>query len=1077
MCTDVSTTANISTYHQQLDSQPPTGPNLALQFQAQPTLPPSPADSFGFEERSGSGSPGSRPSTASSSDKHHRDGILAFAPLEHCPYSGSRQSSIASVSTPASATSSIFPSISTVTTGSLTSFVAKSSGMSSPRSASEQCFTPATSTSTTSPSSAPHALGPGPLTASEWQQKKDSGDLQLSLSSQQQQQPPAYKLGPIGSETIRRNEGESLWWRRQRALEEAQSAKTLGAQYLGGGGGGGPGGTGELPHRLAPIKPPNSFLSASSSPWNGPKTVKPDTPGSSHSTEMPTAMSTATQQQQVPPASFSLSTWAQGSGLTLPSALLGAGGDQHDFRTWSSGGKSVSSTAASSPQQRWFSVNEPERTNGGLGLSTHNSNNSSSGGAGSGSAAGGAGADLHTNLPSVSSRLAAPTLMTTPSSPIQGSRMDGISGGADVHAQLDSLKHALRKYEGSMESNHDDRTDAGAAARSKFMSATSSSPALGYDPTFASAGSGFSSRGAPAFGRAIGNGFRSDGVWSASVSPSMTVQPLPPATESSSTATPGFGGSTPVPGFAQRAAAAAAATTTAHPSGVSSLAPYPMNGASMSADQVRRAGGLEATSRPRSATAMTSSAANTAAAAPMTALAMSNTTLTPAEIDQALASAAFLKGLKNLTTAATQSQELSSFGSGAVSPALGRDGHRSPRSPELDGHFPTHHGQSQQESSSSSAAAAAMAAAMAAFGLPTHSSEGSAGHHHVSAHAYGDANTAASALGLTTAMGTQNLPALSSAPSAMSSAGRVGYLAGHSHGPGSGNASLSAPGSAYGSPVTMSVALMPGEASQMAYNAQAQNGGGPSPNNRKLNLYKTEPCRNWEEKGTCRYGVKCQYAHGETELRPVQRHAKYKTEICRTFWRTGSCPYAKRCCFIHTTAADAGADFGNMGGPNAPLLARVAGDRQSFGAGSANSSMPNSPLVTMNRNLTGGVGPLTRQGQDGATGGGGGANGLSGTGTSAAKHDPLALSSLNDALAGINLGISSAGPLPLMSSEMRFRHQSTASLGGGSAGASFTASAGHGGHSHAHAHSQGLGHGHGHALLGSGPRFFKGPLN
>ncbi|KAG1787871.1 uncharacterized protein HD556DRAFT_1448374 [Suillus plorans] len=80
----------------------------------------------------------------------------------------------------------------------------------------------------------------------------------------------------------------------------------------------------------------------------------------------------------------------------------------------------------------------------------------------------------------------------------------------------------------------------------------------------------------------------------------------------------------------------------------------------------------------------------------------------------------------------------------------------------------------------------------------------------------------------------------------------------------------------------------------------SQNTGGPSANNRKLGLYKTELCRSWEEKGSCRYGAKCQFAHGEDELRNVARHPKYKTEICRTFWVSGACPYGKRCCFIHT---------------------------------------------------------------------------------------------------------------------------------------------------------------------------------
>lgn len=70
-------------------------------------------------------------------------------------------------------------------------------------------------------------------------------------------------------------------------------------------------------------------------------------------------------------------------------------------------------------------------------------------------------------------------------------------------------------------------------------------------------------------------------------------------------------------------------------------------------------------------------------------------------------------------------------------------------------------------------------------------------------------------------------------------------------------------------------------------------------------LYKTELCRSFEETGTCRYGMKCQFAHGKDELRPVLRHPKYKTEICRTFHSTGTCPYGKRCRFIHQSADEA----------------------------------------------------------------------------------------------------------------------------------------------------------------------------
>jgi len=63
--------------------------------------------------------------------------------------------------------------------------------------------------------------------------------------------------------------------------------------------------------------------------------------------------------------------------------------------------------------------------------------------------------------------------------------------------------------------------------------------------------------------------------------------------------------------------------------------------------------------------------------------------------------------------------------------------------------------------------------------------------------------------------------------------------------------------------------------------------------------YKTELCRPFDENGACRYGSKCQFAHGKAELRSVKRHPKYKTDLCRTFHTTGLCPYGPRCHFIH----------------------------------------------------------------------------------------------------------------------------------------------------------------------------------
>lgn len=73
----------------------------------------------------------------------------------------------------------------------------------------------------------------------------------------------------------------------------------------------------------------------------------------------------------------------------------------------------------------------------------------------------------------------------------------------------------------------------------------------------------------------------------------------------------------------------------------------------------------------------------------------------------------------------------------------------------------------------------------------------------------------------------------------------------------------------------------------------------PVPQNINSSRYKTELCRPYEESGTCKYGDKCQFAHGAHELRSLARHPKYKTELCRTFHTIGFCPYGPRCHFVH----------------------------------------------------------------------------------------------------------------------------------------------------------------------------------
>lgn len=72
-----------------------------------------------------------------------------------------------------------------------------------------------------------------------------------------------------------------------------------------------------------------------------------------------------------------------------------------------------------------------------------------------------------------------------------------------------------------------------------------------------------------------------------------------------------------------------------------------------------------------------------------------------------------------------------------------------------------------------------------------------------------------------------------------------------------------------------------------------------SPPAQQTSRYKTEMCRPFQENGTCKYGEKCQFAHGNVEVRNVNRHPKYKTDLCRTYHSVGFCPYGPRCHFVH----------------------------------------------------------------------------------------------------------------------------------------------------------------------------------
>ncbi|XP_076297238.1 tis11 zinc finger protein [Lasioglossum baleicum] len=119
--------------------------------------------------------------------------------------------------------------------------------------------------------------------------------------------------------------------------------------------------------------------------------------------------------------------------------------------------------------------------------------------------------------------------------------------------------------------------------------------------------------------------------------------------------------------------------------------------------------------------------------------------------------------------------------------------------------------------------------------------------------------------------------------------------------------------------------------------------------------YKTELCRPFEESGTCKYGDKCQFAHGYSELRNLARHPKYKTELCRTFHTIGFCPYGPRCHFIHNfeearihnqkVSAQLGSTQPNIMGLN-PLLSAAAA--AAAGAGAGNNCNGSNVNLTVN---------------------------------------------------------------------------------------------------------------------------------
>jgi len=85
------------------------------------------------------------------------------------------------------------------------------------------------------------------------------------------------------------------------------------------------------------------------------------------------------------------------------------------------------------------------------------------------------------------------------------------------------------------------------------------------------------------------------------------------------------------------------------------------------------------------------------------------------------------------------------------------------------------------------------------------------------------------------------------------------------------------------------------------YSHMGAAGAGPS-----SPQWKTTLCKNYQEDGRCEFGARCQFAHGQLELRTLaqnylQLNPQYKTILCSHFAEGGSgnCPQGNNCQFSH----------------------------------------------------------------------------------------------------------------------------------------------------------------------------------
>ncbi|XP_038897010.1 uncharacterized protein LOC120085195 [Benincasa hispida] len=76
------------------------------------------------------------------------------------------------------------------------------------------------------------------------------------------------------------------------------------------------------------------------------------------------------------------------------------------------------------------------------------------------------------------------------------------------------------------------------------------------------------------------------------------------------------------------------------------------------------------------------------------------------------------------------------------------------------------------------------------------------------------------------------------------------------------------------------ISSIPGGAKTMRSPLDSGSGGGFSS---AKNQYRTDICRYWEDSGSCRFGHKCQFAHGKEDLRPSRIPVRTKPKFSETY--------------------------------------------------------------------------------------------------------------------------------------------------------------------------------------------------